>query len=259
MLKPYTNPLKSEKFIVFSGGTLLLLILIFSWFPRSCPLIRQGIIGCPNTLLEVPTHIATPQENAISSIAHRSITSSIGFFSVTGNQTKNPSTKVDFDFLTDLNKQTVYLQFKNAENNYIDVSLVNSPLLHNLKWPSITNPEVRLYQNKNTYNSIDAFLQTLPKQNSLLADDAAANYLKLQPGSYTPFESVSSLDGFDYIITTYHPPLIDGVWSLYQHTFQPGIIPELDKPNVSGAIRLSPTPENASDFLLGTIHINYIN
>jgi len=247
----------TDKVISIVGGCFLLVLVLSSWFPSSCPLMRKVAIGCPTNDLYVPIP-QTPAEQEISRIPHQTVPSSIAYFSPKSDTTRN-QTSIGFEFreLDTSIHPTIYLQAKEG-SSFTDIALVTQPLLASLTWSAATDGiNYRLYEKSMTYSTIGVFMANLPPSSKLAADDVAARRYGLKTNQYQDIETLKNLDGISYILTSYQPPEPDGsTWHIFRQTLDLS----LATPDANGDLNLAlriPSYIPRQTLFLGTIDIDF--
>ncbi|MBU6389806.1 hypothetical protein KGQ71_04825 [Patescibacteria group bacterium] len=242
----------SDKVTVIIGAVFFLALVISAWVPQPCPWLRHEIIGCPVKPVLAPL---TPEQQDIQRVPHQDILTMYGFFQVPA-QDYRAETHIRFSYRQTGKPQIVYLQIKKADGTH-SIALVTHPLLLSLSWPAVTSPSIRLYQQSPTYTSLDQFSSHLPPATELAADPVAAAQYNLDSHQYTSLDTLTSLSGIKYILTTYSPPQMDGGWSLYDQEFnlQDAAV---DRQNqIEGSLYFPNARANPQPFLLSTVHIDY--
>lgn len=252
--KPATNRNIAEKIGVLIGAIILLGILLSGWFPRSCPLLRQALSACPSAHLVVPL---TNEEKELSRIGHEDIPGNTALFSVKSQDFRG-TTDVKFDYWADLKVEKAYLQVK-KNGAFSALALITHPLLVDLTWARIGNsgPPESLFQRTPTYDSIDAFKANLPPAKEVAVDTIIAQHWHLQPSQYTDIDSLSNLDGINYVMTTFVPPVSDGSWKFYNETFDTQDALVSPTGTIDWAIYKPINNSATIPFHLGTVHIDY--
>jgi hypothetical protein len=239
------------------GGSFLALLVLSSWFPRSCPLLKELITSCPQTT--DPTKLLSPSQKELNRIPHAVIAKETVDFSVPA-QPNRQATQVRFTYRGDLTKQYAYLKVveRTGERN---ITVVNHPLLYKLEWSRIstTLPNVSLYQREASYQDIQSFRASLPPKNQFVADSIIAKEWQLTEEQYTPLDFLTSLDGFSYIATTYAPPEVDGSWYKFSQTFD---LSNAFVDGISGNIKwFLKLPGNSADaqepFRMSTVNVGF--
>ena len=241
-----------DRLFVLIGLVGLLIILVGTFLPRNCPFIRDHVFGCPKLGGSV---ILTPEQQELARYPHQSITTSQMVFD-TKSQNYRQETEVRFSYRLGDSQQYGYLQLKEADtlNN---IALITHPLLVSLDWPSISTPTYRLYHRHPTFASIADFQANLPPANQLVADSAAAQLFGLRSGQYQLIDPLTSLQGVNYVLTTYAPPQADHTWSLYDYRFNAQTADVDSKGNLHWALFFPNLTSKSQPFLLSTVHIDY--
>ena len=167
------------------------------------------------------------------------------------------TTKVTFYYWGDQSLDTMYL-LSAIDGNFQPIALVTTPLLATLNWQRISydQPQFSLFQRNGTYDSIDAFKANLPPANTLVADNIMAKLWHLRPDQYTDIDNISSLDGYNYVLTTYLPQQKDGAWNVFSEVF------DLTNSTIDANGNLNwqlyrPVGPQTKPFYLGTVHVDY--
>lgn len=244
-----------DRLTVILGSLILLFVALGSWVPRDCPLIRNWIVGCPSA------HVVTPQtedQRELARIAHQDIPGNVAQFSVRSQDFRG-TTQVNFLYRADYTKHVAYLIIHKAAGK-TPLALITHPLLYNLDWSRVSTaePPVSLYQRSGqTYQSVDQIKAQLPAKGQVAVDSVIAKQWKLQANQYTDLDALTSLDGIQYVITSYAPPGHDGSWLQYDQTFdvQDALV---DKDGLLQWEVYVPIVQNPSQpFRLAPVHINY--
>jgi hypothetical protein len=247
-------PALRDRLTVILGGLFLAALVVSAWVPRDCPVLRKQIIGCPSGYV-TPTLTADQQE--LNRYPHQPVKGGHSFFNVQ-SQDYRRETAIRFVFHNPEPGQVVILQLKKGDA-FQDVALVSHPLLLDLSWPSVGTPDFRLYQRNEHYNTVSQMGgPLLPAKEKLAADQASVREYGLKEEQYTPLESLTSLEGIDYVLTSYSPSYIDGAWRRFERTFDLSGYPPNSQGEIEGAVILPVYPsDQPNPFLLGTIHVDY--
>lgn len=248
MSKPHSR----DKTISTIGGIILIGIVLSSWFPRSCPLLRQTFNACPaGPRVEEPT----AEEKEIKRIPHQEVKVGLATFTAKAEKDRH-TTSVRFFYRGDLKNELAFLEIRKS-GGYADLAIITHPLLIDIKWSSIYKDGFRLYQKDSTYTNIEDFLNNLPAKHQIAIDSVAAKQYKINSGNYTLLDNLSSLDQIGYILTSYTPPTKDGSWYAYDQRFdlQDAAVNNLG--NLEWAVYLPNTASSRQPFLLSTVHIDY--
>jgi hypothetical protein len=233
--------------ITIVGGVFLLGLPIISWLPRNCPILLRYTEGCAKPYASEPTR----QERELSRIAHKEVDSESAQFSVNA-QGYRAQTTLDFMYHADLTKEVDYLQVR-TDSGYRDLALITDPLLASLTWASASENPYRLYARTTAPSTpIADFVKTAPA--NLAADRVAAANYHLPDGSYRPLDSLTSLDGIDYVLTSYSPGEPDGSWRSFHATYDLTDV-KVDDGKVAWLLRRE--TQGSDPFLLGTVHVDY--
>lgn len=252
--KPATNQHIAERVGLIIGAVLILSFMLSGWFPRSCPLLRQALSSCPSAHLVVPL---TQEQKELGRIGHEDIPGNTAFFSVKSQDFRG-TTDVKFNYWADLKVEKAYLEIKKA-HGFVNLALITHPLLADLTWSRIGNaePPQSLYQRTTTFDSIDSFKAKLPPAKELAVDSIIALQWNLQPDQYTNLDDLTSLEGINYIMTTYTPPTVDGSWKFYNETFDTQDAKVSSTGTIDWAIYKPINKSATIPFHLGTVHIDY--
>ncbi len=230
---------------------MIVLFVLLSWIPRSCPVIRKVLIGCPTP------HLATltPAEQELARIPHQVITGTSATFEVKSDLERQ-RTRLLFTFQAPADDQiTLYVENKGGR---VPVTLVTHPLLVGLDWTRLASsqPTSSLYMRAGS-TSITALagLAALKADGGrIAADAAAARAYALTSGSYLPLEQLTSLDNVDGILTTYAPPLPDGTWWDVEREYDLSSIEPSENDTLLFSLERSNTMEAMR---LGEVHVDY--
>ena len=252
-------PKKNRKFqdtvTLFVGGVLLIGIIGIGWLPRNCPLLRQWLSGCPSNKSTVQYATYEQQEN--TRIPNQIITKDYVEFQ-TDSQNYRKTTEVKFTYKGDLSHQLAHLGIR-VGNQIKRIALVSDPLLIGLNWTRYTTnqPNETLYQRNETYQDVSAIHANLPPASQVAIDEVIASQWGLDPKQYTPLEPLSSLDGINYIITTYEPPLEDGTWRYYDQTFDTTDAFVDTQKQLNWMLFVPDVNKGKEPFRMTTVHIDY--
>lgn len=250
-----SSPRSSRDIItIWLGGSLLLGIVLLGWFPRSCPVLKQWIISCPEPRVSTGTN-ADEIENA--HVPHQIIEKDLVEFE-TNAQEYRKTTEVKFSYRGDLNHQIAHLGIR-IGNKVERVALITHPLLYNLTWSRYTTnqPNETLYQREVQFSTVAELKNNLPAAQELAIDEVIAKTWNLDPRQYQPLEELTSLDGIKYIVTTYAPPLQDGNWRHYDQTFDTETAWVDSNEKLYWMIFLPGVTDGKEVFRMTTVHIDY--
>jgi hypothetical protein len=248
---PRINP---DKLVAIVGGIFLLGLVLSSWVPQPCPFLRQALIGCPLTTEPLVT---TPAEDEMARVPHQDITTPSAIIQVTPDQNRT-NAQVTFEYREkDPTKTPIaYLQMVTASGT-VNLALISHPLLSGLTWGAVADSQFRLYQRTPTYGTLADFSASLPPAATLAADEVAVRKFNLKPGTYQPLETLASLTGINYVLTSYVLPIPDGqTWHVFKQAFDLTDA-SLDQ---DGKLELSIQSLNfaaGDDLLLSTVHLDF--
>jgi len=237
------------------GVVILIFLPAAAWFPQPCPLIRQAFSACPVVHLAQPL---TSADKELSRIPHQTVTGQFLQFSIPSQDNKGQG-KVDFYFQPVASNEVAYLQEKET-GGFVSVALVTAPVLNLLdtSWLSISTPDVILYHQDDTVGSLDDFTHNLPPAKQIAADSVAAKNLHLTTDQYTLLDSLNSLDGIHYILSSAGTQDHDGAWHIFDKVLPTDqLVIAADKQSEWGIQRLNGA--NNSSFILGTVHVDFLN
>jgi|GEM_PF-6353930 len=240
---------------ILIGIALFVGIIGIGWLPRSCPLLRQWLASCPAT--QVANAPLTPQQVLDAKYPSQVIDKEYADFQV-NSQANRATTEVKFEYKADLTKQVAQLGLR-VGSTLQYVALVTHPLLVNLNWPrySITEPNETMYQRTQTYDTSASLKANLPPASQLAVDTEIANSWGLQASQYQPLETLTSLDGINYIVTTYTPQSTDGDWHFYDQTFD-ATSAFVDQNNqIDWRLYLPNVATDSQPFRMTTVHVDY--
>ena len=241
-----------DRLITAIGGIFLFTLVFSSWMPRSCPLLRRAIVGCPASTAPRPQAIGGLETDRY---ANEPIHTDKTYFSVdAGNSRKE--TAISFHYLPQGSGNVATLAVRMAEGDR-PIALITHPLLEGLAWPALKSSSLTLYQKAAAFASLDAFKGALPGAGALAADSAAARSAGLALGKYVPLETLKSLDGIGYVLTTYVPGEQDGRWRLFRQSFDLTSIQTAPDGKLQGAIVLESAPPADKPLLLETVHVDF--
>lgn len=243
----------NDKIITVGGGFFLLALVLSSWFPQPCPLLRSKLGNCPQS--KPNTLPPTEEQKEVARFPHQEITNDYLFIDVKAQAYKK-QTNVHFYYQTDLSKFIAYLQLKKP-SGFEDMSLVSHPVLADLTWNSISTPEFHLFQRDPHYDSLDDFLTHLPAASKLAADPIVARRFNLQDSQYTPLDPLENLDAISYVFTTFAPPTKDGKWLFFNQTFDAESAEVTKEDKLIWALRMPANASRQNKVLVSTIYVNY--
>ena len=233
---------------------MLLGFVAAGWFPRSCPVLRGLISRCPNT--EVANSIS-PEQADIDRVPHQIIGRDLINFKIQAQDFRK-TTEVRFPYRGDLTKQSAYIAIV-TPTGVRELALVTNPLLVDLTWARYTStlPLESLFQRQETYATIADLRANLPAANKFAVDRVIAKSWKLTSDQYTPLESLTSLDGIDYIATSYAPSDHDGGWFRYAQTFDISDALVDSKNQIEFRISVPNVTSGKTPFLMGNVNVDY--
>jgi hypothetical protein len=236
----------SEKISLIAGGTLIAIFILSSWFPRSCPLVRNLLIGCPRP----PIQQLSAEEYERERIAHQVVQGAAEFAVLA--EPGRTKTRIVFWYNTAYDHAIAHLMVRTAEG-FQNVALITHPLLVDLNWSRVasSNPSASLYSKDGDAVSIEHFLTSLP--NDLVTDAAARTMFQVSQSN--DLLNLNSLEDTQYILTTFVPPPKDGTWRIFEHEY------DLSKAlvNDEGMLELLITTEQLGTgaFLIGSVHVDF--
>jgi hypothetical protein len=242
-----------DLFTLWTAAILLIGVVGAGWFARSCPLLRQWLSSCPTTAVG---HL-TPSEEENARFPHQVIEKDVVEFS-TSAQDYRKTTEVKFYYKGDRSHQIAHLAVW-ADNHLEELALITHPLLANLQWSrySRTQPNETLYQDTERYTSTDDIRSHLPAAQELAVDEIIAQQWHLTAQQYQPLETLTSLNGIHYVVTTYAPPTPNGSWNYYDQTFDTTDAHIDEKNQLNWMILLPDVKNGAEPFRMTTVHIDY--
>lgn len=134
--------------------------------------------------------------------------------------------------------------------------LITHPLLTTLNWDYVESNGIRLYQKTKTYNSLSAFTSTPPPGRTILADEALLIKNPYKTLQAKPLNEFATLDGIEYIVTTYSPSQSLGNGHRYQTVIDASSALVNLKNELVWHIRI-PTATQEHPLYLGGVEVNY--
>ncbi len=276
MKRSKQSELQKQKIIVYGGGAILILIMIGSWLPRSCPIVRQIIAPCP--VSRIANTPETSVERDIARIAHQVVDRDLVEFSAKAQEYRK-TTEIRFSFRGDLSKSIAYLAAKVSTDAVSEpngktvtptpststktaierLALVTHPLLTELDWARFTStqPNVSMYQRTEQFETIDQLQQSLPPAKELAVDSIIAKRWNLDYRQYTPLDELVSLDGIKFVVTSYTPNTPDGGWLQYRQTFNLQNAYITKEGMIEGMLILSNVQNTNPAFLISSVGVDY--
>jgi len=151
--------------------------------------------------------------------------------------------------------QELWLNFDSSTSAQPLDYLIAHPLLLGLTWPRVDKGAVRLYQKTPTYSSIDQFLKNPPDASKILVDRGVANTQGYSNLNATILSDQKSLEGFEYILTSFVPLIAKGDTFEYENSL------DASQANVhNNAIQwmlFAPNNTKENPYSIGNIHIDY--
>ncbi len=243
-----------DKATIWLGAFVLLGIIALGWFPRSCPLLQQWLASCPSSRISTPN---TPEEIENAHLPHQVIEKDLVEFE-TNAQEYRKTTEVKFSYRGDLSHQVAHLGIR--VNNMVErVALITHPLLYDLTWTrySTNQPNESMYQREARFGSVAELRASLPPAQELAVDEVIAKAWQLDPRQYQLLEDLTSLDGIQYVVTSYAPPLKDGNWRHYDQTFDTQDAWVDANKKLYWMIFLPDVTGGNEPFRMTTVHIDY--
>ena len=145
-------------------------------------------------------------------------------------------------------------------NNLDRIALITHPLLVDLKWQrySSTLPNVSMYQRTEKFTDPLELKANLPAAKTILVDSIIAKAWGLLDNQYTLLDTATSLDGINYVVTSYSPLGVDGTWRTYRQTFDFSKITVDESGSLFFLIYAPDVLQRSSTpFLLSPIHVDY--
>jgi hypothetical protein len=251
------EPKTKSLLILTFGGSLLIALVLSSFLPRSCPLLRDLITSCPSE--QDPTKLLSATTKELNRVPHQDIFKETVDFAVPA-QPNREATQIRFTYRGDLAKQFAYLKVVEKTGDRV-ITVVNHPLLLNLQWPRISStlPNVTIYQKEVTYSSIEALKASPPPKASFVVDSVIAKEWALLPEQYTLLDTLTSLDGISTIATSYTPPEPDGAWYKFSQTFD---LTNANVDGISGTLKwFLKLPGNSAEapepFRMSTVNVGF--
>jgi hypothetical protein len=134
--------------------------------------------------------------------------------------------------------------------------LITHPLLTSLPWEYVESDGLRLYQKTKTFDSISAFAATAPPGRTILADESLIISKQYQGLKAKPLNEFASIDGIEYIFTTYAPSQPLGNGHRYQTVLDASSALVNLKNELVWHIRI-PTATQEHPLYLGGVEVNY--
>lgn len=134
--------------------------------------------------------------------------------------------------------------------------LITHPLLTSLPWEYVESNGIRLYQKTKIYQSIDQFATKPAVGKTILADEALILTPAYKGLSAKPLNEFASLDGIEYILTTYVPSQLLGNGHRYQTILDASSALVNLKNELVWHIRI-PTATLEHPLYLGGVEVNY--
>ena len=241
-----------DRLTVTFGCLLLLGFVGGSWLPRSCPLVRGWLVGCP---VAVPSH-STPNEAELNRIGHKDILTSEVLIQVP-TQLPRDRSRVNFLYRAEDPAQRAYLQLR-LPSGLKNVALIVDPLLKDLSWPHLSDTRWTVYARNGDPVAAELFVQNLPAH-GVSSDKVAARDLHLADGSYVPLEGLKDLSTIDYVLTSYQQPQKDGTWDSFSYVTDASAAEPDSSNSLTWVIYLEPTPPAKLPFRLSTVDVNYLH
>ncbi len=134
--------------------------------------------------------------------------------------------------------------------------LVTHPLLTSLQWEHIESDGIRLYQKNKSFQTIEQFASKPPLGKTILADEALILTTAYKGLNAKPLNEFATLDGIDYILTTYVPSQPLGNGQRYQTVLDASSALVNLKNELVWHIRI-PTATLEHPLFLGGVEVNY--
>ncbi len=134
--------------------------------------------------------------------------------------------------------------------------LITHPILTSLPWEYVESNGIRLYQKTKIYQSIDQFATKPAAGKTILADEALILTPAYKDLNAKPLNEFASLDGIEYILTTYVPSQPLGTGHRYQTILDSSSALVNLKNELVWHIRI-PTATLEHPLYLGGVEVNY--
>lgn len=134
--------------------------------------------------------------------------------------------------------------------------LITHPLLTSLPWEYVESNGIRLYQKTKIYQSINQFATKPAAGNTILADEALILAPAYKSLNAKPLNEFASLDGIEYVLTTYAPSQPLGNGHRYQTILDASSALVNLKNELVWHIRI-PTATLEHPLYLGGVEVNY--
>lgn len=153
--------------------------------------------------------------------------------------------------------QTIWLNFDATPSAQPAQLLVTHPNLKNIgTWSKISDKTISLYQKEKTYTSLDELINNPPNQKVILADPSIISLPRFNSLRTTPLTETSTLEGIEYVLTTFtNPQFKDGAY-WYENTVDASYGIVNSKNNLSWGL-LAPDVSESNPYYLGEIHVDY--
>ena len=233
------------------GGVFLALLVILSWVPQSCPVLRHALVGCPGPRLA----FQSAEEKEINRIPHQDIRTSEVNINVKPQENRQ-KTRVTFAYQAPEGTQATLLI--DAGNERQEIATITHPLLKDIPWSRLSNkaPDASLFtKDEVASSSIQTYLASQP--NKVVADVAAVKAFALPAGTYVPLTEAKTLDDQSAILVSYLPPTKDGTWFWFEQEFNISSYQPNSEGNLQFFIRLNEAVSEAAPFRLGEFHVDY--
>jgi hypothetical protein len=114
------------------------------------------------------------------------------------------------------NPTPIYLSFEPDEGLERPVITVMHPIFDSLNWPSVSNTQYTLFQREKIFDSVESFLGNPPQESYIITDPALLDKKIIRSDKVAELQDNLSIEGTDYILTTYHKPFEEDGWMVYE-------------------------------------------
>ncbi len=177
-------------------------------------------------------------------------------FFYSGVVAKRDQTQVSITYSLGDYPHVMYLDLVMPEASESLTRLITHPLLTLLPWQYIEEDGVRLYQKSKTLDTLAQLKQQPPLRGTLLADPQLLLTAEFKVLQAKPLNEFASLEGIEYILTTYTPSQPQGNGYRYQTFLDASDALVNLKNELVWHLRI-PTATAEHPLYLGGVEVNY--
>jgi len=152
----------------------------------------------------------------VNSPTHNILTTEYAIIPVKSfNDRKN--TKITIPFIPPKGQLEVWLSLRLNDEKKMHF-LMSHADLNQLDWDYVSNNNLTLFQKNKSYDSIDDFIQNIPVDSAIQADESLIEKYFQGYENAKPLDKKLDKNTVDYILTSYRPFYFKNKWSVFETT-----------------------------------------